>query len=89
MYNDFSGEDKVKAKITKREYENLSEKLTFFSSKFIQIAFFLTIRICVGKVFLHRNLFIRGVKMPKPIEELTFTDDFLFGRVMQNAEICN
>ena len=24
----------------------------------------------------------------KPIEELTFTDDFLFGRVMQNAEIC-
>ena len=26
--------------------------------------------------------------MPKPIEELTFTDDFLFGRVMQNAEIC-
>ena len=40
MYNDFSGEDKVKAKITKHEYENLSEKLTFFSSKFIQIAFF-------------------------------------------------
>ena len=26
--------------------------------------------------------------MPKPIEELTFTDDFLFGRVMQNPEIC-
>ena len=24
----------------------------------------------------------------KPIEELTFTDNFLFGRVMQNAEIC-
>ncbi len=24
----------------------------------------------------------------KPIEELTFTDDFMFGRVMQNAEIC-
>ena len=26
--------------------------------------------------------------MPKPIEELTFTDDFMFGRIMQNAEIC-
>ena len=26
--------------------------------------------------------------MAKPIEELTFTDDFLFGRVMQNPEIC-
>ena len=26
--------------------------------------------------------------MPKPIEELTFTDDFMFGRVMQNPEIC-
>ena len=24
----------------------------------------------------------------KPIEELTFTDDFMFGRIMQNAEIC-
>ena len=24
----------------------------------------------------------------KPIEELTFTDDFMFGHVMQNAEIC-
>ena len=24
----------------------------------------------------------------KPIEELTFTDDFMFGRVMQNPEIC-
>ena len=26
--------------------------------------------------------------MIKSIEELTFTDDFLFGRVMQNPEIC-
>ena len=26
--------------------------------------------------------------MAKPIEELTFTDDFMFGRVMQNPEIC-
>ena len=26
--------------------------------------------------------------MPKPIEELTFADDFMFGRVMQNPEIC-
>ena len=26
--------------------------------------------------------------MPKPIEELTFTDDFMFGRIMQNPEIC-
>ena len=26
--------------------------------------------------------------MAKPIEELTFTDDFLFGRVMQDPEIC-
>ena len=24
----------------------------------------------------------------KPIEELTFTDDFMFGRIMQNPEIC-
>ena len=24
----------------------------------------------------------------KPIEELTFTDDFMFGHVMQNKEIC-
>lgn len=27
-------------------------------------------------------------KMAKPIEDLTFTDDFMFGRVMQNPEIC-
>ena len=27
--------------------------------------------------------------MAKPIEELTFTDDFMFGHVMQNPEICN
>ena len=26
--------------------------------------------------------------MLKPIEELTFTDDFMFGRIMQNPEIC-
>ena len=26
--------------------------------------------------------------MAKPIEELTFTDDFMFGRIMQNPEIC-
>ena len=26
--------------------------------------------------------------MIKPIEELTFTDDYMFGRVMQNPEIC-
>lgn len=26
--------------------------------------------------------------MAKSIDELTFTDDFMFGRVMQNAEIC-
>ncbi len=26
--------------------------------------------------------------MPKPIEELTFTDNFMFGRIMQDAEIC-
>ena len=26
--------------------------------------------------------------MAKPVEELTFTDDFMFGRVMQNPEIC-
>ena len=24
----------------------------------------------------------------KPIEELTFTDDFMFGHIMQNKEIC-
>ena len=24
----------------------------------------------------------------KPVEELTFTDDFMFGRVLQNSEIC-
>jgi predicted transposase/invertase (TIGR01784 family) len=24
----------------------------------------------------------------KPIEDLTFTDDFMFGRIMQNSEIC-
>ena len=27
--------------------------------------------------------------MAKPIEELTFTDDFMFGRILQNPEICN
>ena len=26
--------------------------------------------------------------MAKPIEELTFTDDFMFGRILQNPEIC-
>ena len=26
--------------------------------------------------------------MLKPIEELTFTDDFMFRRVMENPEIC-
>ena len=26
--------------------------------------------------------------MAKPIEELTFTDDFVFGRIMHNPEIC-
>ena len=40
MYNDFSGEDKVKAKITKREYENLSEKLTFFFLNLFKLHFF-------------------------------------------------
>ena len=41
-----------------------------------------------GNFFVRENLLF-GEKMAKPIEELTFTDDFMFGRVMQNPEICN
>ena len=33
-------------------------------------------------------IFGRKFMKLKPIEELTFTDDFMFGHVMQNAEIC-
>ena len=44
--------------------------------------------------FFHNNkdvkkiIFGRKTLKLKPIEELTFTDDFMFGRIMQNAEIC-
>ena len=41
-----------------------------------------------GKIIFLRKKLLFGVKMIKSIEELTFTDDFLFGRVMQNPEIC-
>ena len=39
-------------------------------------------------IFLRENLLNWSKKMAKPIEELTFTDDFMFGRIMQNPEIC-
>ena len=39
-------------------------------------------------MFSAKSLFYRSKKMSlKPIEELTFADDFMFGRVMQNPEI--
>lgn len=30
----------------------------------------------------------KGENMAKPIEELTITDDFMFGAVMRNPKLC-
>ena len=46
-------------------------------------------KVFLNNKYVQKNLFYwRKTLKLKPIEELTFTDDFMFGRIMQNAEIC-
>ena len=78
-------------------YEEFSllDSLFCFKSIFVRFCsdFRQKMQICIYKnmckeIFFLQQNFIRMVKMLKPIEELTFTDDFMFGRIMQNPEIC-